>query len=88
MTADTMKPSPTHSEGANDRRPFITTPDEIRPGDWLRDLGTLRQAVSVEELSATGSGRILVVRFASAPGVEDLALTIPDAVAITVWRTA
>ena len=69
------------------RRQLIVRPDEIRAGDWLRDLGTLRQVESVEELpSGTGSGRIFVVRFASAPGVEDLALGIPGAVTVTIWR--
>jgi hypothetical protein len=54
----------------------------------LRDLGALRQVAAVEELSATGLGRIIVVRFASVPGIEDLALSIPGTVAITVWRAA
>ena len=70
------------------RRPVSVKPSEIRPEDWLRDLGTLRQVASVEELSATGLGRIIVVRFASVPGIEDLALSIPGTVAITVWRAA
>jgi hypothetical protein len=71
------------------RRPVTVDPCEIRPGDWLRDLGTLRQVDAVEELpSAVGSGRIFVVRFASAPGVEDLALSVPDTVTITIWRPA
>ena len=70
----------------DNRRQYIVGPDEIRPGDWLRDLGTLRQIASVEEQSATGSERIRVVRFESTPDVEDLALTIPDAVTVTIWR--
>ena len=70
------------------RKRHRLSPDEVRPGDWLRDLGTLRQVVSVEESSDRGSDRFLVVRFASAPGIEDLALSIPDAVVVTVWRTA
>lgn len=62
-------------------------PDEIQPGDWLRDLGTLRQVLSLEELPAAGSpARIFVARFASLSGVEDLALGIPNAVTVTVWR--
>jgi hypothetical protein len=68
-------------------RRLIVRPGEIRPGDWLRDLGTLRQVESIEELlSATGSGRIFVVRFASMAGVEDLALGIPGTVTVTIWR--
>lgn len=69
------------------RRQFIVRASEIRPGDWLRDLGTLRQVESVEVLpSETGSDRIFVARFASMPGIEDLALGIPSAVTVTIWR--
>lgn len=69
------------------RRQFIVSPDEIRPGDWLRDLGELRQVMSVEDLLAVGgSGRTFVVRFALVPGIEDLALTIPGTVTVTIWR--
>ena len=69
------------------RRQVIVRPDEIRAGDWLRDLGTLRQVESVEDsLSAAGSGRIFVMRFVSVPGVEDLVLSIPSTVTVTVWR--
>ena len=64
-------------------------PDEIQAGDWLRDLGTLRQVVAVEVLPATGSsGRMFVLRFASVSGVKDLALGIPGTVAVTIWRAA
>jgi hypothetical protein len=62
-------------------------PHEIRVGDWLRDLGTLRQVESVEDLpSAIDSGRIFVLRFVPVPGVEDLVLGIPGTVMVTVWR--
>jgi hypothetical protein len=71
------------------RRQFIVSPGEIRPGDWLRDLGALRQVVSVEDLPAVGgSGRLFVVRFASAPGIEDRVLKVPDTVTVTIWRSA
>lgn len=69
------------------RRQVIVRPGEIRPGDWLRDLGTLRQVESVEALPpATSPGRIFVLRFVSAPGVEDLALGVPESVTVTIWR--
>ena len=71
----------------DNRRQFIVRPDEIRSGDWLRDLGTLRQVRSVEKpSSATRSHRLFVLRFVSAPGVEDLTLGIPSTVTITIWR--
>lgn len=71
----------------DNRRQFIVRPGEVRPGDWLRDLGTLRQVESVEKPPATTrSHRLFVLHFASAPGVEDLDLGIPSTVTITVWR--
>ena len=71
------------------RRQVIVCPDEIRPGDWLRDLGTLRQVERVEELpSALGLGLLFIVRFVSVSGVEDLVLSIPSTVTVTVWRLA
>jgi hypothetical protein len=57
-------------------------------GDWLRDLGTLRRVVSVEELLATiGSERFYVASFESVDGVEDLVLSVPGSVTVTVWRS-
>jgi hypothetical protein len=73
----------------DERRQLIVRPDEIRPGDWLRDLGTLRQVASVEESpSVKVSDRLFVMRFTSAPGVENLALCIPGTVTVTIWRRA
>ena len=69
------------------RCPVIVDPSEIRPGDWLRDLGALRQVESVEEVhSAVGSGRAFVICFVSSPGVEDRPLSIPGTVTVTIWR--
>jgi len=69
------------------RCPVIVDPSEIRPGDWLRDLGALRRVESIEEMPyAVGSGRVFVIRFVSAPGVEDLVLSIPGTVTVTIWR--
>ena len=69
-------------------RRHVVRPCEIRPGDWLRDLDTLRQVEAVEESpSALDPDRIVILRFAWQSGVEDLALGIPGAVtAVTVWR--
>ena len=73
----------------DNRRQFIVRPDGIRPGDWLRDLGTLRQVESVEAVAAGhGLRRLFVVRFVPIPGVEDLVLSIPDTVTVTIWRPA
>jgi len=76
-------------QDADDVTRHTLRPDEIQPGDWLRDLGTLRHVVSVEKLPAAGStGPIFVVRFASMPGVENLTLGIPSTITVTVWRAA
>lgn len=72
----------------DNRRQYIVRPDEIRPGDWLRDLGTLRQVQSAEKLhAATYSEQIFVLRFVSTPGIEDLDLGIPSTVTVTIWRS-
>ena len=79
--------APSAIQPLDGRRAVIMAPFEVRPGDWLRDLGTLRQVESVEDLpSRVGSGRIFVLRFASAPGVEDLTLSILGTVVVTIWR--
>jgi len=63
-------------------------PNEIRPGDWLRDLGTLRQVAAVEQMpSAFHAGRVFIVRFVPQPRIENLALGIDGALAaVTLWR--
>lgn len=73
----------------DNRRQVIVRPDQIREGDWLRDLGTLRQVTSVEEASRMFSpNKSYVLRFAEAPAVPHLSLSIPSTVeAVTVWRT-
>ena len=63
-------------------------PREIRPGDWLRDLGTLRQVIAVESgPSALSPEQVLTVHFATQPDVEDFVLSIPGAVTeVVVWQ--
>lgn len=65
-------------------------PNEIKPGDWLCDLGTLRQVASVDALSLqTGPGMIHILHFAPQPGVANKALGFStQADAVTVWRAA
>lgn len=64
------------------RHPIILGPTEIRPGDWLRDLGTLRQVESVDD-SASG----VSVRFAGGVDGQYATLSVPEDVPVTVWRT-
>ena len=70
------------------RRQLMVRPDEIREGDWLRDVGTLRQVVSVEAAAwPFGSDQAYLLRFAEASGLPHLSLSIPAAVeTVTVWR--
>ena len=67
---------------AFDRRPMIVDPAEIRPGDWLRDLGMLRRVESVDD-----SGPAVSVRFAGGVDGQFATLSVPEDVAVTVWRT-
>ena len=76
------------SQTSDGLRRHTVRPDEIRPGDWLRDLGTLRHVAAVEQMpSAFHTGRVLIVYFVPQPGIENLALGIDGALAaVTIWR--
>jgi hypothetical protein len=66
---------------------LLDDPGQIAVGDWLRDLGTLRQVRVVERLpDVIGCGVTLVVRFVSQPGVPDWTLGISSRTKVTVWR--
>jgi hypothetical protein len=70
------------------RRPIIVNASEIRPNDWLSDLGTLRQVEYVDTLGVrTGSGLVHIVHFKSQRGVQNLARGVSDGTSLTVWRT-
>lgn len=71
----------------DDRHQIIVQPGEIKPGDWLRDLGTLRQVEYVDGLSVTGSGMLYILHFIDQPGIANFALGISSSTnALTVWR--
>jgi hypothetical protein len=71
--------------------------DRIRPGDWLRDQGELKQVVEIEPVherlparAATASGAeptAYIVRFAVQDGEPPSHLFIPAEVVVSVWRT-
>jgi hypothetical protein len=71
-------------------QPLIVYPSEIKPGDWLSDLGTLRQGASVDAVSLqTGPGMIRILHFEPRPGIANTALGFStQAGAATVWRAA
>lgn len=77
MTAQTI-------QAFDGRRPVIVNPSEIKEGDWMRDLGRLRQVESAEA-SANRLGAVLV-RFADGEDGRYATLSVPEAVAVTVWR--
>lgn len=57
------------------RQQHVVTPGEIRPGDWLRDLGTLRQVDFVDAISvAQGPELLFILHFVPQQGVPTLAL--------------
>jgi hypothetical protein len=70
--------------------------DEIRPGDWLRDQGELRQVERIEpvheRLPARSSGAgapgptAFIVRFEVPPHEPPSHLFIPAEVLVSVWR--
>ena len=70
------------------RHPIIVDPSEIRPGDWMRDLGTLRQVESVQatDLQPT-QGSHAAVRFVDGVDGRYGTLSVPEDVKVTVWRT-
>lgn len=65
------------------RQQMLVDPSEIRPGDWLHDLGTLRQVETIDTL-----GAIYILHFVEQPGVQNRALGISGTNAnhLTVWR--
>lgn len=70
------------------RHPVIVDPSEIRAGDWMRDLGTLRQVESVEATDDTSTqGKPTSVRFADGVDGWYSTLSVPRGVKVTVWRT-
>lgn len=74
--------SPASTLHAFDRHPVIVDPSELRPGDWLRDLGTLRKVETVDH-----SGPGASVRFVDGVPGEFETLSFPEAIPVTVWRT-
>jgi hypothetical protein len=72
----------------DDRQPIIVHPSEIKPGDWLSDLGTLRQVASVDAMSLqNGPGMLHIVHFEPQSGVASTALGFSTQTdTVTGWR--
>jgi hypothetical protein len=68
--------------------PISVNPSEIRPGDWMRDLGTLRQVETVQTASDQRTqGALTAVRFVNGVDGRFGTLSVPEGVKVTVWRT-
>ena len=67
------------------QQPMIVNPSEIRPGDWMRDLGILRQVESAEDRSVQGT--CASIRFVDGVDGRYGTLSVPEGVKVTVWRT-
>jgi len=69
------------------RQPMIVNPSEIRPGDWVRDLGKLRMVESVETTSERiAPGIAANVRFVDDEDGRYGTLSVPEGIEVTVWR--
>lgn len=69
------------------RQAVIVDPSEIKPGDWMSDLGTLRQIDYVDTLGVrTGPGVVHIVHFKHQQGVSNLVRGISEGTSLTVWR--
>lgn len=78
------------------RHALTVAADEIRPGDWLRDQGELRQVERVEQVHERLPSRTdepgtlgptaFIVRFAPHEDEPPSHLFIPAEVLVSVWR--
>jgi hypothetical protein len=77
MTAQTI-------QAFDHRQPIIVDPSEIRPGDWMRDLGTLRQVESVQATAnQRAQGTLAAVRFVGGVDGRYGTLSVPEGVKVT-----
>ena len=63
---------------------MTVTTAEIRAGDWMRDLGTLRQVESVEKTD--GPTQSVSVRFVGGVDGAYATLSVHEGVPVAVWR--
>ena len=67
------------------RHPIILKPSEIRAGDWMRDLGTLREVESVEAACDPCADGVCI-RFVGGVVGQYATLSVRENVSVTVWR--
>jgi hypothetical protein len=70
------------------RQHALGDPSGIMPGDWLADLGTLRQVDYVDMIGvAVGDGSVHIVHFVHQDGIENMARGFSNGASLTVWRS-
>jgi len=80
--------TPTVQTFDNRQQVILADPSEITPGDWLPDLGTLRQVESVDTIGVKiGPGVLYILHFVPQPGIRTMARGYSGGTKnITVWR--
>ena len=69
------------------RQQMIVFPSEIKPGDWLRDLGRLRQVKSVETMEDTLQPETLhLIHFVDEQTADYGSLGVRALTRVTIWR--
>jgi hypothetical protein len=62
-------------------------PSEIRPGDWMRDLGRFRRVESIEPVEGeVASTTLFVIQFEDEPKADFGTLGVWEAIPATIWR--
>jgi hypothetical protein len=69
-------------------------PSEIRSGDWMRDLGRLRQVDTIEPVGdgisraddEAKASELFVIRFADEPSGDFATMGVWEAFPATIWR--
>ena len=87
-----MTPGQIHAPADTER--LTVKPSEIRSGDWLRDLGRLRQVGAVEPVgdgtsqAAHGAQPInlYVIRFTDEPDGDFSTMGLWEEFSVTIWR--
>lgn len=83
-----------HIQAPTDAQRLTVKPSEIRLGDWMRDLGRLRQVHTIEPVGdgvgraddETKSSALYVIRFADEPDGDFATMGVWEAFPVTIWR--
>jgi hypothetical protein len=81
-------PSWVHLSGLDLRQRALDDAGGIMPGDWMADLGGLRQVESVDMIGVGVGGVVHIVHFVEQDGVDSTVRGFSGGVSLTVWRSA